>query len=353
MPQSHEPRMCLDAVPAPENRDYEKEVAQVENPANAPGPLSLERLVRVASIEPPLAAVLLSGKRWAAGRTITVSFLDGSASLHRRVRAKMVELQQYANLDLQFITSGGDIRITFTRGGSWSYVGTDNLLIPKGEPTMQLGWLNADSPEDELNRVVKHETMHAFGFGHEQGHPEGGIPWDKPKVYDYYARTQGWSRAQVDAQVFQKYAETQTNYSAYDPKSIMHYPVDTELTIGDFEIGFNSDLSATDKEYLGRWYPFREEPGEPEASMENLLVVQGKGALVEYSVHISGPARFVERAGATIQGNDSVIDLPDGSSLVCGSVSAGKDAIEFDGSLLSTYAQDGAVTFVEHREIGG
>lgn len=35
----------------------------------------------------------------------------------------------------------------------------------------------------------------------------------------------------------------------------MHYPVPNALTIGDFEIGWNRVLSATDKEFIGTMYP--------------------------------------------------------------------------------------------------
>ena len=36
----------------------------------------------------------------------------------------------------------------------------------------------------------------------------------------------------------------------------MLYPVDNRLTIGDFEIGWNTELSDVDKQYIGTIYPF-------------------------------------------------------------------------------------------------
>jgi hypothetical protein len=96
------------------------------------------------------------------------------------------------------------------------------------------------------------------------------------------------------------------------------------------------------------------EPTEPKGTdMQNLLVIQGKGPDVPYSVHTSGESRFTDRAGASIQANDSVTRLADGSCVATGAVSGGTDALEFDGEILSCSSGDGRVTFVEHREIGG
>ena len=48
------------------------------------------------------------------------------------------------------------------------------------------------------------------------------IPWDKPKVYAYYAQ-QGWSKDDVDFNIFEVYSEDSTNHTAFDPTSIMEY----------------------------------------------------------------------------------------------------------------------------------
>jgi hypothetical protein len=46
-------------------------------------------------------------------------------------------------------------------------------------------------------------------------------------------------------------------FTAFDPQSIMLYPVPKELTKGGFEIPWsNSELSALDKEFIGKMYPF-------------------------------------------------------------------------------------------------
>ncbi len=56
--------------------------------------------------------------------------------------------------------------------------------------------------------------------------------------------------------MFQKYNRLLTQFSEFDPTSIMMYPVPQEITIGDFEVGWNKFLSDTDKAFIGQVYPF-------------------------------------------------------------------------------------------------
>ena len=93
--------------------------------------------------------------------------------------------------------------------------------------------------------MVRHEFGHALG--HDPRAPEPGRagpdPWDKPKVYAYYAQ-QGWRKADVDFNIFQVYAEDSTNHTAFDPTSIMEYAIPDSLTIGSYAIGWNTEFSA-------------------------------------------------------------------------------------------------------------
>jgi len=204
----------------------------------------------------PRGAVLKSTK-WTPGTTIKVS-LNGSTSA---IRAKVIqyarEWEKYANIKFNFVTNDNTakIRVSFVSGdGSWSYIGKST---PSTGATMNYGWLTASTADSEYSRVVIHEFGHALGMIHEHQHPLVSIPWDKPAVYAYYAAAPNyWSQADVDNNLFAKYSTTQTNYSAYDKFSIMHYSVPNELTIGDFEVGWNTVLSATDKSFIASVYPF-------------------------------------------------------------------------------------------------
>ena len=123
---------------------------------------------------------------------------------------------------------------------------------------MNFGWLEPDSSQGAYDRVVLHEFGHALAAVHEHQHPDGGIPWDEEKVYRYYEATQGWDREKTKRNVLEVYSRSSTNFSTFDPSSIMQYPVPAELTVGDFEVGWNRELSQTDRRFAGKMYPFAE-----------------------------------------------------------------------------------------------
>lgn len=197
-------------------------------------------------------------KPWEPGRTVTVSFLDGLPVVRAKVEEYAQKWTEIANIHFDFgAHTEPDIRISFELPGSWSYLGKDAIRRPPEEATMNFGWLTSYSREDEYQRVVTHEFGHALGAIHEHQHPEVAIPWDKPKVYEFYGGPPNrWDEPTVDANVFAAYAAERTNFSAYDPESIMHYPIPESLTKGGFSVGWNDSLSAEDITFIGKQYPF-------------------------------------------------------------------------------------------------
>jgi serralysin len=204
---------------------------------------------------PAVEMAVVVTKLWRPGRVLKISFVGTiDPTVKQKIQAYAAQWLQYANLKFEFVGSSGDIRIATTPGGSWSYIGTDAKTIAMDKPTMNFGWFNATTPDKEFSRVILHEFGHALGAIHEHQHPQGGIPWDKPEVYAYYAR-QGWDKTKVDQNIFAKYAANQLNLTSYDKASIMHYAVPEELTLGTYSVGWNTVLSANDKKLAKTVYP--------------------------------------------------------------------------------------------------
>jgi hypothetical protein len=137
----------------------------------------------------------------------------------------------------------------------------DALSRPISQPTMNYGWLTPNTEDGEYSRVVIHEFGHALGCIHEHQSPAANIPWDKEAVYRYYAGPpNNWTRAQVDLNLFQRYSQSSMQFTEFDKNSIMLYPIPNDLTIGDFEVGWNKFLSANDKAFIATIYPKVEKP---------------------------------------------------------------------------------------------
>lgn len=239
-------KMCIDRPIPPELLDEVMATSYAENPAN--GALEIAGVQRFF---------------WRPGRTIRVRFMDGDPIAQQKVEAVARQWSDYANIKFDFGDDpDAEIRISFQHPGSWSYLGTVALNIAKNEPTMNYGWLTAATADDEYSRVVLHEFGHALGCIHEHQHPESPIPWDVDAVYAYYmGPPNNWTKEQVDINVLNRYAAGDTQFSEFDPKSIMLYPVSDRLTIGDWEIPWrNKELSALDKSFMGQVYPSDAKP---------------------------------------------------------------------------------------------
>jgi serralysin len=193
---------------------------------------------------------------WDPGTTIKVKFLSGSKTLQNKIIPFAKEWEKYANIKFEFVTGGqADIRVKIGTGdGHNSYIGTVARFIDAGSETMNLDSVDFASDESFLKLVVLHEFGHAIGLLHEHSSPVSGIKWDKQKMYKEYAKM-GWSKEDVDYQVFTSYKTSYTNGTKYDNKSIMHYPIKEGETTNGYVIDWNKTLSKGDIELIAALYP--------------------------------------------------------------------------------------------------
>lgn len=204
-------------------------------------------------------AALQKDSKWASGDVINVAFLEGDDKLKKRVRevAERWVAPGMANLRLVFNDSpNADIRIAFRQGdGSWSTVGTTCRQVPRGQPTMNYGWIDADSSEEELRSVVLHEFGHALGLIHEHQNPEGGIKWNREAVIrELSGPPNSWSVDEIEFNVLEAAKPEDINATAMDKNSIMMYPIPSTWTTNGFSAGFNADLSDADKKFIRKQY---------------------------------------------------------------------------------------------------
>ena len=154
-------KMCIDRIVPDHLLREAMRRAIDENPANVPVFRDLPGL----GVEPsPLRMAILTGKKWQNGRELKVHFMDGVPAVQAKVEHYAHQWSQYANITFKFgYDPGADIRISFEQEGSWSYLGTDALTIPRPQPTMNYGWLTPESQEEEYRRVVVHEFPYRDG----------------------------------------------------------------------------------------------------------------------------------------------------------------------------------------------
>lgn len=237
------PQICVEQCIAPEELAGLRKIAEAVNPANAPA----------SAFEAGGAPGLF----WAPGTHIHVRFLHGESWIQHKVANYAQEWTRDANLSFAFDNHPqAQIRIAFLDNGSWSAVGVmalDRERYPLDRPTMNFGWLSADLPEDEFAYVVLHEFGHALGMLHEHQGPATGIRWNTQAIIEDFAGR--WTPGQIEREILSRYHGPETQFTAFDPESIMLYRIPARWTLDDQAFPLHSTLSQTDMAFIRSCYP--------------------------------------------------------------------------------------------------
>lgn len=251
------PRICFERI-IPDSLDPERMVRRAlrremtESDGGTLDPEAVQHRTRMA---------LIRSKQWQPGQELRCRFLHGSSAVRKKVEAIAHEWEKHANIKLKFVQTGeAEIRIAFADDGSWSAVGRDALneqYFPKHQQTMNFGWLDSSTPNDEYQRVVLHEFGHALGCIHEHQQPKFDRKWDKTKVLEYFSGSPNfWDEADINRNVLQKYSATGIAATEFDPASIMLYYFDADLfSDGKGPTNDNKKMSTKDIAMIKKLYP--------------------------------------------------------------------------------------------------
>jgi hypothetical protein len=250
--------ICCTPKQLPQDRWIEAAAkARSINPVNHP---PVERLVRVMRGFAPslMHLAVLTTKYWKSGKVrLTVAFVDNPpTALKTRILRHMNAWAKTANVRFVQTKTDPQVRIARVPDGYWSYLGTDILLIPRNQATMNLEAFTMQTPDSEFHRVVRHETGHTMGFPHEHMRRQLVDLIDPTKAIEYFGQTQGWSPEEVQAQVLTPLEDASLlGTPKADMTSIMCYQIPGTITKSGAPITGGRDINKQDYEFAGKVYP--------------------------------------------------------------------------------------------------
>ena len=221
--------------------------------------------------------------------------------MKNKVKQYVKEWETYANIHFVFINdppndiTKAQIVVGFQDNGlDWSWIGREASRNSTGEKTMNLGSIWDNTEESEIRRVVLHQFGHVLGFIDEHKAPTAGIPWDRDKVFSFFAASpRNWSSGRVNEEIFSTYSQTKINSSTYDRLSIMHFFFPPELTTDGSSFTRNTNLSEIDKAFAKQVYPFPSTPATATGVLETGDDCDEIEFTIEYNVVHSSEVEFI------------------------------------------------------------
>ncbi len=286
--------------------------------------------------------VFETASKWLPGQKITVVFLDGDDYVKSKVKFYAKKWEEVANVKFDFDEIKktpwffADIRISFKYEGSWSLVGKTSLdYVSDGKTSrryspstdlnnqfssasMNFGWFNKNTSEEDFRGTTLHEFGHALGLLHEHQNFNRAFEWNIPVTLNYFMTTQGWSRDDVYQNVINQYNNgTEYTNKSYDADSIMHYPIPGRLLKSGISVGGKTTLSAGDKSLIREMYPFDNVVESSNITFKNINVAynysyNGKiGMFLTIDYNIKTPYKDQAYLGAYFYKEDGTLVIDD------------------------------------------
>jgi hypothetical protein len=176
--------------------------------------------------------------------TLGVHFLNGDDEQKRVIERganRWLTGSMATKLRFQFGVPRNLAQITVLFGtvGNNSIVGRASADYAQTRATMNM--------QDVLEYVAAHEFGHAIGIQHEHQNPNVKINWNKPAVLADMA-AQDWTPQMCDTNIFARYGQAFAcvGSPAFDPTSIMLYPIPSHWTLDGFSTRINTAISKND-----------------------------------------------------------------------------------------------------------
>lgn len=203
----------------------------------------------------------MTEKVWNPGDTIRIKFLPGgsySPELENQVKQYAAEWLEYANLYFEYVGTeqDADVKIGFkldNRKLAWSTIGTDCRAIPQNEASLNLV-LNGTENASVIKGEILRGFGHVLGLGFEHKNPDSPVEFSDMATM-YYQMFCNLSATDIQ-ELLPYYTTDQTNYTTYDPLSIMVLEIPS-MIVSDpsYATTYNRELSEIDKNFIDSLYP--------------------------------------------------------------------------------------------------